>query len=110
MQTETNLNDSVTRRRWAILVGYNLPFFLWTCFALFRSLIQVEFWACPLRTVAGWCPGCGLTRTYAKFLEHQGLGSHWLGVILACFVANGIWSIIKTNRLSGNPDIVSVRH
>ena len=94
MPRGTRWNDRLRARRRSILIGYNLPWLLWTGFALLRpELGMLARWECPVRALIGWCPGCGLTRGYAEFLRGEGLSSPWLAVVLAGFVANAIWSI-----------------
>jgi hypothetical protein len=92
-------NDSF-RRAARVVAGYNLPFVIWTAGALVlaaRSHVGVV--SCPVRSVLGWCPSCGLTRSYAAFLSGDGITGWWFGLILAGFVANLLWSLWKARRV-----------
>ncbi len=99
---ETNWPASVQRRAWHVVVGYNLPFTLWTIFALFRPTIPVRGWSCPVQAAFHVCPSCGLTGAYTQLLRGNGIDDCWLGVVLGGFAANGIWSIIKAAKLLSN--------
>lgn len=95
----TSCRSDDRSRRLAILCGYNLPILLWTAYALFVAAASSQSgWSCPVRSLTGWCPGCGLTRGYAQFLVTGRLYDWWLGVILTVFFANGIVSVIKVTR------------
>jgi hypothetical protein len=101
---ETNSRGNARGRRWRLLVGYNLPLALWTVFAIVGPQLGGRVrWPCPLDTAVGWCPGCGLTSTYGQFLRGQGLPNGWLGIVLAGFAANAIWSVVKAQHLLAVP-------
>gem|GEM_PF-7047246 len=80
--------------RTEILLGHNLPFFLWTGVALFRCAAPEVFkWPCPVRAVLHWCPGCGLTDSYAGFLAGRGWDHPLFPVVYAGFLLNFCWSL-----------------
>lgn len=96
---ETNWHASVQRRAWDILVGYNLPFTLWTLFAMLRPAIPVRAWSCPVQAGLHFCPSCGLTGAYAQLLRGNGIDDYSLAPVLAAFAVNGLWSIVKVAKL-----------
>ena len=99
MPTATNSSDSLRARCIEILVGYNLPFVLWTGLAVLVSAIDVSgFWRCPAAVLLGWCPGCGLTWEYMQLLTGQGSGNLWVTIVLAAFLANAAVSVAKVGR------------
>ncbi|MGA2033616.1 MAG: hypothetical protein ABSG68_15285 [Thermoguttaceae bacterium] len=85
-------------RRWNILVGYNLPLLLWTAAALAGPNLGAAAWRCPVQALLGWCPACGLTGAYGRFLRGQSADSFWLLFILAGFAVNTIISIVRAVR------------
>jgi len=86
-------------RAWAILVGYNAPFVLWTAAAAVRALIGGgSWWPCPVRALLGWCPACGLTGAYAALLGGRGVQSAWFLAVFVAFVANAGWSLVRARR------------
>ena len=99
---ETNWHASLQRRVWRVVVGYNLPFVLWTIFAILRPAIPVRVWSCPVQGVLHFCPSCGLTRAYTQLLQGNGIHNCCLAIVLVGFGANGIWSIIKAAKLTTN--------
>lgn len=95
-----NSNDKRRSAAIAVLVGYNLPFLLWTIAAVVAAEAGETPWLpCMIRSALGWCPSCGLTRQYAHLLRAGDCPSCWLGILLAGFVANGLWSAVKARRL-----------
>jgi len=99
MRTAISLPANAPGRRWRILVGYNLPLALWTALALGGAALEsVARWRCPVHAVVGWCPGCGLTSAYHRFLRGEALPDVWLGIVLAGFAANAIRSILKAQN------------
>ena len=99
---ETNWHASLQRRAWHVVVGYNLPFVLWTIFAILRPAMPVRVWSCPVQGVLQFCPNCGLTGAYTQLLRGNGIHDFWLGIVLLGFAANGIWSVIKSAKLMNN--------
>ena len=88
------------RRAWGVLIGYNLPFALWTGWAMSKAFLgNGAHWGCPVRATLGLCPGCGLTTSYARLLRGDGLDSLWLGVILVVFVGNFVASGLRARRI-----------
>ena len=101
MPTATNSKSRARSRALAILVGYNLPFALWSAAALLRVWRGGRsLWPCPIKSIVTWCPACGLTRAYAALLRGEGLQSAWLGIILLIFIANMAHSLLKARRVS----------
>ncbi|MEX0702952.1 MAG: hypothetical protein WD069_12730 [Planctomycetales bacterium] len=89
------------RRPVAILLGYNLPWLLWTLAALAIAAGSGGVpGPCLTARWLGWCPGCGLTREYAQFLRGEGLPGAWAGAILAGFVLNAAVSLWKAHRVA----------
>jgi len=95
MPTGTNWSVSRKHRAWQVVIGYNLPFVLWTLFALLQTAAPVGGWPCPVQAVLHVCPSCGLTGAYTQFLRGGGMVDWRLGVVLMGFAANGAWSIAK---------------
>ncbi|MDD4900165.1 MAG: DUF2752 domain-containing protein [Candidatus Omnitrophica bacterium] len=89
------------RRSRDIILGYNLPFILWSIAAaaqvFFRHNLPLDF--CPYNRFFGWCPACGLTASYAQFLKGQGFSNNWFAVIFLLFVGNFFFSILKALKL-----------
>lgn len=102
---ETNSHASLQPRAWHVLVGYNLPFTLWTAFAMLRRAVPVRTWACPVQAAFHFCPSCGLTGAYADLLRGNGIDDYWLAVVLGGFAANGMWSIIKVTKLINRGEV-----
>lgn len=88
------------RRAWAILAGYNLPFVLWSGYALYRVFEPGASLFCPVRAVLGWCPSCGLTGEYATILSGHAPHHELIWVVLAGFVVNALISWRKVGRLN----------
>jgi hypothetical protein len=100
MSTATRSSGSLVARRCQILLGYNLPFLLWTLYAATGAVISgVSLWLCPIHPIAGWCPGCGLTRQYIQLLRGDSLPTLWGGLVLATFVLNVGCSIVRASRV-----------
>jgi hypothetical protein len=87
------------RRAWAILAGYNLPFALWSGYALYRVFAPGAALGCPVRAVLGWCPSCGLTGEYATILSGHAPKHALIWVVLAGFAVNALVSVLKVRRL-----------
>ena len=86
-------------QRWRILLGYNLPFLLWSLSALQQAWTTVRLeLPCPAHSLLGWCPACGLTRDYAALLRSEAPQPGMLYVVLAAFVLNSCWSLVKARR------------
>ena len=95
-----NSSNRARRKAFQVVVGYNLPLALWTCWALFCAWLGSPVsWPCIVKSSLGWCPGCGLTREYGRLLSGNGTDSYWLVAILAGFVFNGAWSVLKARRM-----------
>ncbi|MBN1521944.1 MAG: DUF2752 domain-containing protein, partial [Candidatus Aureabacteria bacterium] len=101
MPTGTTSRNKKDFRSLYILIGYNFPFILWTIAALIKaeSSISIAMWSCPVERFLGFCPGCGLTREYTKFLKGQGIESLWFAALLFFFVANFFYSLFKAYRI-----------
>ncbi len=99
MPRETSSSVSPKRRAWRIVIGYNLPFVLWTMYAGLRALVPLAGWSCPVQATFHACPGCGLTRAYTDLLTGGGLSNLWLACILAGFAGNAVASICKVSRV-----------
>jgi hypothetical protein len=87
-------------RALGILLGYNLPFALWTLAVLFSGAPGRFFlWKCPVHRLAGWCPGCGLTASYSSFLrgDFRAAGA-WFYIVFAGFLMNLLASLLKMRR------------
>ena len=89
---------AINRKKASVLLGYNLPFVLWTGWA---GLIAVTgyspAWHCPIKAIFHFCPSCGLTRQYAGLLTGHP-PSVYLLVILALFILNSTWSVCSVLR------------
>ena len=97
---EMSSRGNLEARRRRILLGYNLPWILWTVYALVQpELGALGRWPCPIRTAIGWCFGCGLTSAYGRFLRGEGLPDWRLGIVLAAFAVNAIWSVARAQSL-----------
>ena len=89
----------VNRQVLRVLIGHNLPVVLWTAYAILQATTGgFGMGGCPVHSVLGWCPGCGLTRAYSVFLE-TGSCSPWLGFILMAFLLNAAWSVYIAVRV-----------
>ncbi|MFP4163078.1 MAG: DUF2752 domain-containing protein [Chitinispirillaceae bacterium] len=94
MQTETN--STVSHKTFFLLSGYNLPFLLWTVYAVQKAFWGgLAFWQCPVHKVFGWCPGCGLTTAYVQFLETGTVQNVFFVIVFAVFVLNLLFSLRK---------------
>ena len=101
MPMATNWRGRRTARAVSILIGYNLPFALWSAYVLATgSMSHAPGWTCPVEAILGWCPGCGLTGAYRALLFQGQLTGWWLPAVLAGFAGNGVWSCMKAARLS----------
>jgi hypothetical protein len=99
--TSSTAPEQPPRRRAAVLIGYNLPFLLWSGYAAWRVHAPGDSLSCPVHALLGWCPSCGLTGDYAAILSGARPG-HWLiWVVLAGFIANAVASLRKAHRLGG---------
>ena len=97
------ISRSRRSRAWAILLGYNAPFVLWTVAAVVRAWTgSGGWWPCPVAALLGWCPSCGLTGAYAALLSGRGVASAWFAVVFGGFVANAAWSVVRAWR-AGSP-------
>ena len=100
MPTATRSSTSGAARAAAVLAGYNFPFIAWTGAAIVQALDLGGLpWRCPVEALLGWCPACGLTHSYAALLRGEGLQNLWLGAVLAGFVVNLAWSLVKAGRI-----------
>ncbi len=98
----TATNSSRADRARAVLVGYNLPFALWTAAAVCKAVgLGVGDWRCPIHSILNWCPTCGMTRTYASLLRGEGVEDLWFLAVLAFFLINLTVSVIKARRIAG---------
>lgn len=94
MQTETS--STVSRNVFHILIGYNLPFFLWTAYAVQRTFwSSPALWQCPVQKVFGWCPGCGLTTSYVQFMKTGTFQNAFFILVLSAFLLNTLLSFRK---------------
>ena len=94
-------HSSVTdRRALRILIGYNLPWLLWTVWALFAFCFESSVWRCQVKALLGWCPGCGLTRSYAQLIAGRVPDHPLLPIVLLGFVFNFAYSVYKARSLS----------
>lgn len=83
----------------AVLIGYNLPGLLWLVYAWFHPVTAPDGIFCPTVAVLGWCPGCGTTTALAAWL-HSGVRLPWYPTLLvAGFLANGVWSLVRAWRI-----------
>ncbi len=100
-----NRSPNETRRSApAILIGYNLPFALWSAYAMWKAWVGGEpRWHCPLDSVVGVCPGCGLTTEYAALLAGRAVPGVWLTLILTLFLVNLVASCVKARRVVLRP-------
>lgn len=84
-----------TRKALAVFAGYNLPFLLWTDWAVFRIVVPGSGF-CLSRKMLPFlssCPGCGLTGEYSSFLSgHQ--ASPFFFAVFGLFLVNLLWSTI----------------
>ena len=82
------------RQTVSILIGYNLPWAVWTLFAVFQAVSGgVHVLRCPIHALLGWCPGCGMTTAYVALLREGRITSPWSALILTGFLANFLWSL-----------------
>ena len=101
MRTATSSRSNSRSRAIGIVIGYNLPFALWTAAAVYKAIgLAVGLWPCPINAIFGWCPGCGMTRTYAALLCGEGVANLWFLTILALFLVNLAVSLIKARRIA----------
>ena len=95
---------AATRRAWRIVLGFNLPWILWTAYALWIGLAGTGAGVgmfCPVDSLVGICPACGLTGAYADLLTGQAAPSLRLTVILVAFVVNAIGSVVRARKVYG---------
>jgi hypothetical protein len=92
-------NAEPRRRALAILVGHNLPWALFTGWALIRVIAPGSALACPIDSVLGWCPSCGLTGAYAALLSGQAPHHPLLWPVLALFAASALWSLHRARAV-----------
>lgn len=100
-----------------IFLGYNLPFLLWTGYAV---LLAVTGWnphsGCPVRSLFGTCPACGLTAAYVRFLRGQPVADPRFGPVLSAFLLNAagsLWRIRfqgRVNRRESAGSVLEVAH
>jgi hypothetical protein len=87
--------------RRGIILGHNLPLLLWSAAAVARVFGPAgPGFPCPVKALLGWCPGCGLTDAYARFLSGRGIDNPWFAVVFAGFLGNLAWSLVKAGRVS----------
>ena len=90
----------MNRRALAILIGWNLPWILFTAYALVvLAWSGPAGWSCPIDHVLGMCPGCGSTRAYADLLGGRAPGTWWIVPVLNGFAINAVWSVVKAARV-----------
>jgi len=84
-----------------IILGYNLPFFLWSAIAAIKVFSNNNFHldCCIIHRISGWCPACGLTSSYANFLQGNGFKDTWFAVVFILFIANFFYSLLKTANI-----------
>ncbi|MGE5279312.1 MAG: hypothetical protein ACM3L6_01025 [Deltaproteobacteria bacterium] len=85
-----------------ILWDHNFPFLLWSAAAAAKVLLQkasvgTDGYLCPVRFFFGWCPGCGLTHAYGRFLQ-TGRAPAWFWVIAGLFLLNFFVSLVRARR------------
>jgi hypothetical protein len=88
-----------TRKALAIFAGYNLPFLLWTDWAVFRIVVPAKGF-CLTRKLLPFlhdCHGCGLTGQYSSFLTGHP-ASAFFYVVFGLFTANLFWSLFVLLR------------
>mgnify|MGYP000120121134 CR=1 FL=1 len=87
------------RRALAIGVGWNLPWALFTGYALIvLALGDHAGWGCPIDRLIGRCPGCDLTRAYADVLSGHRPGNWLIVPVLIGFGINAGWSLARARR------------
>ena len=95
MGTNSRSNSAATRAL-RIVVGYNLPFALWTAFAVIKAWAGTGLnWACPACSLLGSCPACGLTTSYTQLLRAECWPDFWFCLVFVGFCVNLVWSIGK---------------
>lgn len=83
-----------------IILGFNLPFFLWSIIAGLMAFLNLSFSSfCLMHKSFGWCPACGLTRSYMSLLKGDGFTDAWFTLIFLLFVANFFWSIYRAVKV-----------
>ena len=83
-----------------ILLGYNLPFLLWTMGAVLLAVTgSAPHFPCPLQSLLHFCPACGLTREYAAFMKGSTASPYFL-VVFGLFILNTAWSLVKISGMS----------
>lgn len=98
-------NADPRRRALAIIVGHNLPWALFTGWALIRVVMPGGEGApslalsCPVDWVMGCCPGCGLTGAYATLLSGHAPHHPLLWPVLALFAFSALWSLYRARAV-----------
>ncbi|MFW5784961.1 MAG: hypothetical protein ACOCW1_02140 [Chitinispirillaceae bacterium] len=94
MRTETS--STVSRKLLNVVVGYNLPFLLWTAYAAQRAFGNGSaLWQCPVQKILGWCPGCGLTASYVHFIRTGFFQNAFFILIFSALLLNALFSFRK---------------
>ena len=87
------------RRALAIIVGHNLPWALFTGWALIRVVMPGSAMSCPIDWAIGCCPSCGLTGAYAELLSGHVPHHALLWPVLALFVGSALWSLYRARAV-----------
>lgn len=100
-------NADPRRQALAIIVGHNLPWVLFTGWALIRVVVPGSALSCPIDSLIGCCPGCGLTGAYADLLTGHAPHHVLLWPVLALFAFSALWSLYRARAVLRQAPIVA---